>query len=281
MTTSTDTSRISISAHYTGYVWYKNGLSDSRFVTPMGFAANILFTPANAILKGLSGSHIDTFLLQRHLMLDHLLCHLIENEGVEQVVEFATGLSPRGFRISEKYPQISYLETDLPDMAARKAVLLNKLDRPVRHGIRSCNILDAQGPDSIHNVLKGLDPHKKTVVISEGLVNYFSLPVIREVWSRLAKSLKAFPDAYYLTDLYPNLTEHPSYRYVKIAQKLVGTLTRGDWPLHYNNNEEIKEGFLQDGFNKVNVFDPTSFREKLKLPLDAKESLVRVIQAKA
>lgn len=281
MTTSTDTSRISISAHYTGYVWYKNGLSDSRFVTPMGFAANMLFTPANAILKRMAGAHIDTFLLQRHRMLDHLLIQLIEQEGVEQIVEIASGLSPRGFRISEKYPQINYLETDLPDMAARKALLLNKLDRPVRHGIRSCNILEAQGPDSIQSVLSELDSTKKTVVISEGLVNYFALPIIREVWSRLAKGLKAFPDAYYLTDLYPNLTEHPSYRYVKVAQRMVGLFTRGEWPLHYNNEQEIEAGFLQDGFNKVAVFDPSAFRQQLGLPLDTKESLVRVVQAKA
>lgn len=278
---TTDTSRISISAHYTGYVWYKNGLSDSRFITPMGVAANMLFTPANAILKRMAGSHIDTFLLQRHRMLDHLLCHLIEKEGVEQIVEFASGLSPRGFRLSEKYPHISYLETDLPDMAARKAQLLNKLSRPERHGIRSCNILDAQGPDSIQSVLNELDVTKKTVVISEGLVNYFSLPVIREVWSRLAKSLKPFPDAYYLTDLYPNLTEHPSYRYVKIAQKLVGILTRGEWPLHYNSDAEIKAGFLQDGFNKVTVFNPSTFTEQLGLPETSRESLVRVVSAKA
>ena len=278
---TTDTSRISISAHYTGYVWYKNGLSDSRFVTPVGVAANMLFTPANALLKRMTGAHIDTFLLQRHRMIDHLLRHLIEKEGVEQIVEIACGLSPRGFRITEKYPHVSYLETDLPDMAARKALLLNKLSRPGRHGIRSCNILDAQGPDSIQSVLSELNPNKKTVVISEGLVNYFSLPVIREVWSRLAKSLKSFPDAYYLTDLYPNLTEHPSYRYVKVAQKMVGVLTRGEWPLHYNNDQEIKEGFLQDGFNKVTVYNPSAFTEQLNLPENTRESLVRVVCAKA
>lgn len=281
MTASTDTSRISISAHYTGYVWYKNGLSDARFITPMGVAANILFTPTNAILKRLAGAHIDTFLLQRHRMLDHLLTQLIEEEGIEQIVEIASGLSPRGFRISEKHPHVSYLETDLPDMAARKALLLNKLDRPVRHGIRSCNILDTQGPDSLQSVLGELNKDKKTVVISEGLVNYFQLTVIREVWSRLAKNLKAFPDAYYLTDLYPNLTEHPSYRYVKFAQKMVGLLTRGEWPLHYDSEQQIKEGFLQDGFNKVAVFDPSNHCDQLDLPADGKESLVRLIKAKA
>ena len=281
MTTSTDTSRISISAHYTGYVWYKNGLSDPRYVTPLGRLSNVLFSPVNGLLKVMAGAHIDTFLLQRHLMLDHLLCQLIENEGVEQVVELASGLSPRGFRLTEKHPQISYLETDLPDMAARKAQLLNKLNRPTRHGVRSCNILEADGPDSIASVLNELDPTKKVIVITEGLVNYFPLPVIREVWSRLAKNLKRFPDAYYLTDLYPNLTEHPSYRYVKMAQKMVGVLTRGEWPLHYNNDQEIKDGFIEDDFYIAEVYNPSQFLGDLKLPPNKKESLVRIVKAKA
>jgi len=281
MTTSTDTSRISISAHYTGYVWYKNGLSDPRYVTPLGRLSNVLFSPVNGLLKVMAGAHIDTFLLQRHLMLDHLLCQLIENEGVEQVVELASGLSPRGFRLTEKYPQISYLETDLPDMAAHKAQLLNKLNRPTRHGVRSCNILEADGPDSIASVLNELDPTKKVIVITEGLVNYFPLPVIREVWSRLAKNLKRFPDAYYLTDLYPNLTEHPSYRYVKMAQKMVGVLTRGEWPLHYNNDQEIKDGFIEDDFYIAEVYNPSQFLDDLKLPPSKKESLVRIVKAKA
>src|SRR5690554_183585 len=100
MTTSTDTSRISISAHYTGYVWYKNGLSDPRYVTPLGRLSNVLFSPVNGLLKVMAGAHIDTFLLQRHLMLDHLLCQLIENEGGEQVDRKSTRLNSSHVRIS-------------------------------------------------------------------------------------------------------------------------------------------------------------------------------------
>lgn len=277
---STDTSRISISAHYTGYVWYKNGLSDPRFVTPMGRAANLLFTPVNAILNTLAGAHIDTFLLQRHVVLDYLLAQLIEDEGVEQVVELASGLSPRGYRITERYPQVSYLETDLPDMAAHKATLLNRLRRPARHSIRSCNILDENGPDSLKTVLASLDSSKKTVIISEGLVNYFPLPVIREVWGRLANELKRFTGGYYLTDLYPNLTTHPSYRYVKMAQKLVGVLTRGQWPLHYNGDADIEAGFKQDGFLQVDVVNPEDIYSLLNLPKPKRQSLVRIVKAK-
>lgn len=277
---STDTSRISISAHYTGYVWYKNGLSNPNFVTPAGMAANLFFLPINGTLKLLAGAHIDTFLLQRHLVLDHLLTQLIEVEGVEQVVELACGLSPRGYRMTERYSQLHYIETDLPGMAARKAQLLNRLDRPSRHGVRSCNILDKSGPDSLKTILAELNPKKKTVVISEGLVNYFELATIREVWARIAQELKTFTDGYYLTDLYPDAKQHPSYRYVKMAQKLVGVFTQGQWPLHYENDAEIAQGFSEDGFNTVDVVDPTNIYQQLNLPLPKTASLVRLVRAK-
>lgn len=278
---STDTSRISISAHYTGYVWYKNGLSDPRFVTNAGTAANLLFMPINGTLKLLAGANIDTFLLQRHLVLDHLLTELIEKEGVEQIIELACGLSPRGYRMTERYPHISYLETDLPGMATRKAQLLNSLHRPLRHGVRSCNILDQAGPESIRAMLADLDRRKKTVVISEGLVNYFPLETIREVWSRIAKSLKTFEAGYYLTDLYPDAKQHPSYRYLKAAQKVVGAFTKGQWPLHYESDEAIEQGFIEDGFNTVDVINPTDVYQQLNLPTPKTPSLVRIIRAKA
>lgn len=277
---SQDTSRISISAHYTGYVWYKNGLSRAEFVTGTGQFANVLISPVNAIMKGITGAHMDVFLLQRHLVLDHLLSELIE-QGAEQIVELAAGLSPRGFRISEKYAHITYIETDLPGMAARKSALLKSLKRPERHRATACNILADAGEDSISGILNSLDKNKKTVIISEGLVNYFPLSMIRPVWANVAKELKAFPEAYYLTDLYPNLVEHPHYRYVKMTQKLVELFTRGKWPLHYNNNEEIKQGFLQDGFSQVDVLDPAQFYQKLNIPQTRNQTLVRLIKAKA
>ncbi len=277
--TSADTSRISISAHYTGYVWYKHGLSASAFVTPMGRIANACLTPVNGLLKLLAGANIDTFLLQRHQVLDHLLCRLIEEEGVEQIVELAAGLSPRGYRISERYPHITYLETDLPGMAARKAGLLQQLQRPPRHRAQACNILQNDGVESLHDVLAQLDPQKKTVVISEGLVNYFPLPVIRGVWSRLASELRRFPAATYLTDLYPDFADHPSYRYVKFAQKLVGFFTRGEWPLHYPSDQAIQAGFQEDGFSQVSVNDPAAFYEALNLPRARTQTLVRLIRA--
>ena len=284
MTTSNpppDTSRISISAHYTGYVWYRHQLSAAAFTTLTGRIANACLTPVNAFLRRVAGAGIDTFLLQRHLVLDHLIRQLIEQQGVEQIVEIAAGLSPRGYRFCQQYPQLQYTEADLPGMAGRKRRVLQQLQPEQRHRVRSCNILAESGDDSIAALLTSLDPQKKTLIITEGLVNYFELPVIRAVWARIAGGLKTFPQGFYLTDLYPDFADHPSYRYVKLAQKLVGFFTRGEWPLHYASDHEIRAGFLADGFSGVEVHDPADFYQRLEMPRARTRTLVRLIQAQA
>ena len=277
---STDTSRISVSAHYTGYIWYKHGLSAQGFVTRAGQFANATLAPVNALLRALAGADIDIFLLQRHSVIDHQVKELIEKEGVTQVVELACGLSPRGYRLKQAYPQLRYIEGDLPGMAARKKALLEEIGLVDGHEVRECNILNADGPASIGALLSELDPTQPTLIITEGLVNYFELDEIREVWSRMASGLKTFPKGWYVTDLYPDFAEHPSYRYVKFAQKLVGLFTRGQWPLHYPSDTAIKQGFQEDGFDDVEVHDPASFYGKLShLPEVKIQTLVRIIKA--
>lgn len=275
---ATDTSRISISAHYTGYIWYKNGLSHPQFVTPMGRTAYWALKPMNAFMQAMVGASIDTFLMQRHLVLDHLVEQAIA-EGYEQIVELAAGLSSRGYLIKQAHPSIHYVEGDLPGMSARKADLLDQLGRQPGHITQPCNILDESGAHSIESLLASLDKSKKTLIITEGLVNYFDLGTIRSVWSRMAVALKGFPQARYITEVYPKLEQHPSYKYVKVAQKVVGFFTQGEYPLHYNSNEEMTQGFLEDGFTQVSVTAPEEYYDKRDMPTSSRQSLVRLVVA--
>lgn len=277
---ATDTSRISISAHYTGYIWYNNGLSHEQFVTPMGRAAYWALKPMNAFMQMMVGASIDTFLLQRHFVLDHLVEEAI-NDGYEQVVELAAGLSSRGYLIKKSHPHVHYVEGDLPGMSARKAELLDKLGRAPEHLTQPCNILDENGPQSIEALLAGLDQTKKTLIITEGLVNYFDLATIRKVWARMAIAMKQFPQARYVTEVYPKLEQHPSYKYVKVAQKVVGFFTQGEYPLHYESNEAMQQGFIEDGFAQVSVTAPEDYYGKLDMPTSNRPSLVRLVVADA
>ena len=108
---------ISPSAHYTGYVWYRHSLADPAFVTAFGRFVHKLLWPVTWGARVGFGLDIEAFLLQRHLQIDAQLTEAIEQQGVRQVVEIACGLSPRGRRFCSRYPQLQYLEADLPAMA--------------------------------------------------------------------------------------------------------------------------------------------------------------------
>lgn len=270
---------ISPSAHYTGYVWYRHGLSEQAFVTAFGGFVHRLLAPISwAARRG--GLDIEHTLLQRHLLIDAQLTAAIEQGGVRQVVEIAAGLSPRGRRFTARYPQLRYLEADLPGMAARKRLLLHGQGwLGPRHQVRAVDILAEHGSISLGALFAGLDQGEAVVVITEGLMNYFELPLVESFWARLAQALAPFPQATYLTELYPDLRDHPRYRHLQWGVKLIGWLTRGSYPLHYRDHAAIIEGFQRCGFAQAQVFDPSLAVGRLGLPPARLPGLVRVIQA--
>ncbi len=272
---------ISPSAHYTGYVWYRHQLADAAFKTGFGRFVHGLLSPITWGARVGFGLDIELFLLQRHLQIDAQLTAAIEQRGVCQVVEIACGLSPRGRRFTARYPQLRYVEADLPVMAARKRLLLHAQGwLGSQHQVRSVDILAEEGSRSISALFAELDRSKPLVVITEGLVNYFELPLIESFWTRLAEQLRVFPQATYLTELYPDLHEHPRYRQLRWGVDLIGRLTRGSYPLHYRDDQAITQGFQRCGFTDVTVFDPSLTSQALGLAPSRNAGLVRVIEAR-
>jgi O-methyltransferase involved in polyketide biosynthesis len=276
-----NSAHISPSAHYTGYVWYRHQLADVAFVTGFGRFVHGLLRPITWGARAGFGLDIEQFLLQRHLQIDAQLTAAIEQDGVCQVVEIACGLSPRGRRFTARYPQLRYIEADLPVMAARKRLLLNAEGwLGNQHQVRAVDILAEDGPKSLAALFAELDHSKPVVVITEGLVNYFELALIESFWTRLANQLREFPKATYLTELYPDLREHPRYRQLRWGVGLIGRLTRGTYPLHYRNDQAIVQGFQACGFSQVAVFDPSRTSQALGLAPSRNAGLVRVIEAR-
>ncbi|WP_203300346.1 class I SAM-dependent methyltransferase [Marinobacter sediminum] len=120
----TDSSGISFTALYTGAVWHRYGLSDNILATEQGRWLYHLMTPFESASKAIIGGNIRTFLLQRHLIMDHLIDQAIHDTGTTQVLEIACGMSPRGLRLRQQHPLVHMVEADLPDMAGRKAMRL-------------------------------------------------------------------------------------------------------------------------------------------------------------
>src|SRR5437016_987554 len=108
-------------AHYTAHVWARNGMSHPALATATGRALFEATRAPMAVSKAFGGVTLEEFLLARHRLIDYLLERAIDEGSVATVLEIACGLSPRGWRFARRYGgRISYVEADLPAMAARK-----------------------------------------------------------------------------------------------------------------------------------------------------------------
>src|SRR5690348_14466596 len=165
---------ISPTAHYTGYVWARNGLSHPRLETLEGRVMFESLRPMNAISSMLGGPSLESYLLARHRAIDALLDKAIADHGVTQVIEVAAGLSPRGWRFTQRYgDRLTYIEADLPGMTARKRRALEQMrSLNDRHRVVEVDALRDRGPNSISALADDLDHGSGLAIITEGLLGY-------------------------------------------------------------------------------------------------------------
>ena len=281
---ASDSSRISITAHYTGYTWYKNNLSAPAFVTPLGKLSYNALAPMNLWSKKNTGIDLESMLLQRHSIIDERLRYYIEEQGVKQVVEFAAGLSPRGWRFMQRYGSqgLRYIEADLPAMSTRKRRLLEKNNmRQKGHNVMQCDILQRQGQLTMEHIIGGeFDLNEPVIFITEGLVNYFPLPTIEGVWRRMSMLLKQQGGGVYLSDVIMQNKTHPAAKWMKMGQSMVAGVAHGKVHMHFKDDAAAQQSFINYGFNSCDIHNPKNFNEII--PVDAQSDLpiVRVIEAR-
>ena len=178
-------------AHYTGYVWARNGMSTPELTTGLG---RVLFTsawPANALSGALGGPTLEQFLLARHRLIDHLLTEAIAFGRISQVLEVACGMSPRGWRFARDHGDaITYVEADLPAMAERKREALERAGSiSEHHRVVEIDALAEDGPLSLGAVASELDSGEGLAVITEGLISYLDRDGVLGLWRRTAAAL--------------------------------------------------------------------------------------------
>lgn len=193
---------VSPTAHYTGQTWVKNGLSHPELATWQGRALHRALALPMTASRTLGGPTLDGLLVARHRIIDSILDDLIQG-GVSQVVEAACGMSPRGWRFSERYGErLTYVEADLPAMAGRKRDALARMGSlSERHRVVELDILREGGPGSLECLAEELDPAHALVIVTEGLLTYFDDETVDGLWARLAQVLGRFSKGVYLADL--------------------------------------------------------------------------------
>lgn len=280
-TKPTDSSGISFTALYTGAVWHRYGLSDDTLATAKGRWLYHVMTPFEAASKAAIGGNIRTFLLQRHLIIDHLIDQAIRDKGINQVLEIACGMSPRGIRLRQRHPLLHMVEADLPDMAGRKALRLLATDRlGDHHQVTPIDILADYGEYQLEKVIdRVFDNARPVIIITEGLTSYFSLETITRFWQRLSAAMARRPGSIYLSESYYLPTQPLLSTTLKALGRLLGAATRSQVTFHFQTDEQASEHFLSCGFASVTAHNPRSWYRILPIPESRGEPMVRVIEA--
>lgn len=270
---------ISPTAHYTGYVWYRNGLSHPGLVTPQGKALYHGLRPFNAGSQRLGGPTLEGFLLARHRAIDGLLDRAIEEGRVGQVIEIAAGLSPRGWDFARRYGRkLRYIEADLPEMARRKRERLEAAGLLTRrHSVVPLDALADGGALSLAALVKTLDRKKGLAIVTEGLLNYFDTEAVLGMWQRFAGVLRKFPAGAYYSDLHLGSDNRGAQN--RAFGRMLGRFVRGKVYLHFGSAAQAQAALKRSGFESARLLMPPAQAVK-DGAVDSKGArLVRVIDA--
>ena len=270
---------ISPTAYATGAMWHRYGLSHPGLVTKKGRVFDAAFSSLAAGVRAASGMSFDDLMLARHLAIDAQLQAAIESGQVSQVIEFASGLSPRGWRFSQRYGKgLRYIETDLPHMVKEKQRLLHKagLHLP-NHQLCTLNVLAEEGEDSLAGVVQQLDTTQGLAIISEGLMNYLNPDQASFVWRNVAQQLKQFSAGQYLSDFY--LSSENSGVLMGAFAGVLQSFVRGRLHIHFAASDEAKQAFTDFGFERVSIHTAADISATAHLASTKGAARVRTLEA--
>ncbi len=243
---------ISPTAHYTGYVWARNGLSHPALSTREGELLFASLQPAMLASRSVGGPSLEAYLMARHRAIDARVERAIESGAASQVLEVAAGLSPRGWRFAQRYgEEITYVEVDLPAMARRKRRALERIG-PLseHHQVREADALKPDGAGSLAELTAELDPGAGLIIVTEGLLGYLSTPEMTALWERFATALGRFSSGCYVSDLHLGDAVTPVIRTFRV---LLGAFVRGRVYLHFDSAEQAERALLAAGFHAAQV----------------------------
>lgn len=263
---------ISPTAHYTGHVWARHGLSHPALDTLEGRVLHTALEPVAALSGLLGGPTLDGMLLARHRVIDAALEEAIDAGRVTQIVEIAAGMSPRGLRFADR---VAYVEADLPAMAARKRRALARAG--ARHRVVDLDALADDGPLSLAALAGELDPRGGLAIVAEGLFNYFDRAAVTGMWTRIAATLRRFPHGLHVADL---LLQDAMQGMVPRAFTLaLQAFVRGRVHVHFADDDEAAAALRAAGFATATVARAATHPAATDLAGDPGTRLVRVLTA--
>ncbi len=281
MGSAEESARISPTAHYTGYVWCRHGLAPAEWATREG-RAMVAFMKVPMMVASLTnhGMTLEKMLLQRHRIIDWVLERAVASREVGQIVEVAAGHSGRGLRFARRYPELVYVEGDLPAVVARKRAMLERVGwKPsAHHDVIELDALADRGPQSLFDAVgPRLDRARGTAIVTEGLIGYFARPDLDGMWRRFARFLGGYPAGLYASDC-GVASDHRRSPARHAFRRFLGVVARGTVHIHFADEAALRDALAAAGLGRAEVHRPSALAAQLQLPTG--DDVVRVLEAR-
>jgi methyltransferase (TIGR00027 family) len=186
----------------------------------------------------------------RTLLIDQFIADLVK-QGADMVLNLAAGLDARPYRMALP-SSLKWIDVDLPDLNAYKESILKDATPVCSLERISLDLSDVQARKNLFQKLS--TEAKKAIVITEGLIVYFSDEEVKS----LANDLYAASGfQYWITDLV-------SPRLLRMIQKEIGgTLAQASAPLKFGPAEG-PDFFKPYGWNPIDIRSSLHSAAKVK-----------------
>jgi len=205
----------------------------------------------------------------RYKCSDRILVDLIDQQGIKQIVELASGFTPHAINLVDKYPDIKYVEVDYG------AELKQKIVESVRPDINRVEYVAGNflNDDTQNKIESSLEPGP-VALFSEGLMMYLDEEARAKLGGFIKRILAKHGGAFFFED---NTTFNPEFRQrigPIISQLHKNLASAGKTSVHQKSwsQEVITKEFSEMGFDVVRIpeqgvslsFDSYPYRDVTK-----------------
>lgn len=188
------------------------------------------------------------YLVVRHYVYEERLRQL----APDFVLEVGAGLSPRGLTVAREWPQLTYVEADLPQMVEEKRRRLDQTSIPANYHLTTIDLLGT-------GLALPVQPHagQRVLAITEGVTDYLSMEEKVVAWRNLSSFLRDCGGGTYLCEIHPVSQYADSPGVAQFAMRTIGALV-GGLPFEgriFECPEDAMAVLQQCGFEDATVLD--------------------------
>lgn len=206
---------------------------------------------------------------------------LMAEFSTTQIIEFASGLLPRGMTFSEDSDSV-FIESDLSAMIAQKQQLVKQLIGN-RSNLHFENIDATSQPNQFPLNADYFNSQKPITVVCEGLLMYLTLEEKQRVFNNVRELLQVYggvwitPDLITKEDLNKRWQISPSWEQFELTVNQISQTSHKD--IYFDNFEHIQQfvslqGFTFKKYSMLDVFEQLTCLQPLKINIDIAKSLL-------